>query len=85
MVDRKQGQPRNMAGLSREIQDFVRRRAKEQELKASEPKKKLKIQLLISELEILLLNMSNSDPNVVSAKSKLLELKTLIAETSGTK
>ena len=85
MVDRKREQHGRRIGLTREIQDFVRKKARRQELEASGPKKNLEIKLLIGELESLLLKMPNSDPNIVSAKSKLLKLKILIAEALDTK
>jgi len=81
MPDKKPEQPEDRPGLTRDIQDFVRRRAAKHEVKASGVRKHTDIQLLISELDDLLLNMSPSDPRVYTAREKLLELKKSINRT----
>ena len=86
MADKKREQHVNRPRISHDVLDFVQKRAREQRLSSSSLKeKRLQIKLLISELENLCLTMPASDPNVVSAKSKLLELKTLITDVFDTK
>ena len=81
MADKERGQRVSRPRISHEVLDFVKKKAREQRLASSSLKeKRLKIKSFISELENLCLTMPASDPNVVSAKSKLLELKTLIAD-----
>ena len=81
MPDRKPDTPKDRSGLTRDIQAFVRRRADKQEVKSPAGRTHLRIQLVISELDNLLLNMSLSDPKVATAREKLLELKKLIGRT----
>ncbi len=81
MVNKKHEHPDKRAMLTGNIQDFIRKRNIKRDIKTSEARKHVEIQLLISELENLLLNMSLSDKQVAAAKSKLLELKKLISST----
>ena len=81
MPDKRPEQPKDRSGLTRDIQAFVRRRADKQDVKTTGVKKHLEIQLLLSELDGLLSNMSLSDPKVYTAREKLLELKNLISRT----
>jgi hypothetical protein len=81
MPDKNPETPKDRSGLTRDIQNFVRRRTDKKEVKASGVRKHTEIQLLLSELDNLLMNMSHSDPRVATAKDKLLELKELIDKT----
>jgi len=81
MVNKKHEHPDRRTMLTGNIQDFIRKRNIKRDIKTSEARKHVEIQLLISELENLLLNMSLSDKQVAAAKSKLLELKKLISST----
>jgi len=81
MVNKKHKHPDRRAMLTGDIHDFIRKRNIKRDIKTSEARKHVEIQLLISELENLLLNMSLSDKQVAAAKSKLLELKKLISST----
>jgi len=81
MVNKRHEHPDRRTMLTGNIQDFIRKRNIKRDIKTSEARKHVEIQLLISELENLLLNMSLSDKQVAAAKSKLLELKKLIAST----
>ena len=81
MPDKKPETPRDRSGFTRDIQAFVRRRADKQEVKVSGARKHMEIQLLISEMDNLLLNMAKSNPGVATAREKLLELKKLITKT----
>jgi hypothetical protein len=81
MPDNRREQPPKRNPLMHDIQDLVRKRGIKQEVKVSEGRKHVEIQLLLSELENLLLNLSQTDKRVVAARAKLLELKKLIAAT----
>jgi len=81
MADKKKEQPDKRARLTGDIQDFLRKRGIKRDVKTSEARKHVEIQLVLSELENMLLNMSPLDPKVIVAKSKLRELKILIANT----
>lgn len=81
MVNKRHEHPDRRTMLTGNIQDFIRKRNIKRDIKTSEARKHVEIQLLISELENLLLNMSLSDKQVAAAKSKLLELKKLISST----
>jgi hypothetical protein len=81
MVDKRPDQPKKNTGLTSDIQNFVRRRADKadkQDVKGSGVKKHMEIQLLISELDNLLSNMSQTDLKVYTAREKLLELQKII-------
>ena len=81
MAENKREKPDRRARLTGDIQDFIRKRGIKQEVTASKTRKHVEIQLLISELENLLLNMSPSDKKVAAAKSKLKDIKRLITST----
>ena len=81
MPDKRPEQPKDRSGLTRDVQAFIRRRTDKQGVKTTGVRKNLEIQLLISELDGLLSNMSQTDPKVYTAREKLLELKNLISRT----
>ena len=81
MPDKRPEQPKDRSGLTRDVQAFIRRRTDKQGVKTTGVRKNLEIQLLISELDSLLSNMSQTDPKVYSAREKLIELKNLISRT----
>lgn len=74
-------EPYKKPDFTSDIRDFVRRRADEQGVKASGVRTHLEIQLLISELDNMLLNLSKSNPKVTEARAKLMDLKKLIGKT----
>ena len=67
--------PKDINSLSQDIHAYVKNRAYKRDEKVVEARKHVEIQLLLSELENLLLNMSPSDPKVLAARTKLLDLK----------
>ena len=79
-MPQKREEPYKKADFTSDIRDFVKRRADQQEVKASGVRTHLEIQLLISELDNMLLNLSKSNPKVTDARAKLLELKKLIGK-----
>ena len=81
MPGQKREEPHKKADFSSDIRDFVKRRADAREVKASDVRTHLEIQLLISELDNILLNLSKSNPEVITARNKLIELKALIVKT----
>jgi len=81
MADKRHEQSDKSTRLTGDIQEFIRKRTIKRDIKTSDARKHVEIQLLISELENLLMNMSQADPKVIVAKSKLRELKILIANT----
>jgi len=85
MPRRKREEPYQKADFTSDIRDFVKRRADAREIKASDVRKHTEIQLLISELDNILLNLPKSNPGVIAARYKLLELKDLIGKTLDTK
>ena len=78
---RPREQPELKTSIKQDVQAYVKKRAENRELKAVEAKKHVEIQLLLSELENMLLNMSQSDPKILAARSKLLELKIAFYKT----
>ena len=77
----KRKEPEKKRNLTQDIQELMRRRGIKQEAMAVSARKHVEIQLLLSELENLLLNMSPVDKRVIAAKAKLRDLKKLIAST----
>ena len=77
----KRKEPEKKRNLTQDIQELMRRRGIKQEAMAVSARKHVEIQLLLSELENLLLNMSAVDKRVIAAKAKLRDLKKLIAST----
>jgi hypothetical protein len=75
MADKHDEQPRYMKTLSQEVHAFVKRRDVKHGEKVVEAKNTFEIQLRLSELENLLMKMSQSDPNVLATRQKLFELK----------
>lgn len=75
MKDKKSESPNDSSVLTRDIQAYMRRRADNHQDKISGGRKHTDIQLLISELDNLLLNMSQSDATVYTAREKLADLK----------
>jgi hypothetical protein len=67
--------------LTRDIQAFMRNRAiNQKDGKTVAVRKHVEIQLLIAELDNLLLHMSEDDPAVKEARTKLSDLKNLITK-----
>jgi hypothetical protein len=81
MTDKRHEQPRDEKTLSQDIQAYVQKRADKQETKGVEARKHIEIQLLLSELENMLLKMAQSDPQVLSARQKLFDLKIAFYKT----
>ena len=80
-MPQKREEPYKKPDFTSDIREFVKRRADEKEVKASGVRTHLEIQLLISELDNMLLNLSKTNPKVTEARAKLLELKKLIGKT----
>ena len=81
MKFKRREQPKVKTSITQDVQAYVKKRAENREVKAVEAKKHVEIQLLLSELENMLLNMSQSDTKILAIRSKLLELKIAFYKT----
>lgn len=81
MKNKKSEQDKDKKTLSQDIHAYVKQRADKREEKVVEAREHVEIQLLLSELENLLLNMSPIDPKVLATRTKLLELKIAFYKT----
>jgi hypothetical protein len=82
MSEHKPDKPRMRTLLTRDIQNFVRKRAEHKpDEKTTTSRKHVEIQLLITELDNILLRMNSADTSVILAREKLSELKQQINKT----
>ena len=75
------GPTKDRNSLSQDIRAYVKNRADRQEVKAEEARQHVEIQLLLSEMDNLLLQMSQNNPLVLTARQKLFEIKIAFYKT----
>jgi hypothetical protein len=81
MSDKHQQSTKDQTSLSQDIRAYVKKRTDKQETKAGEARKYMEVQLLLSELENLLLQMDQDDTQVFSSRKKLFDLKIAFYKT----
>jgi hypothetical protein len=81
MSDKHQQSTKDQTSLSQDIRAYVKKRTDKQGEKAGEARKHMEVQLLLSELENLLLQMDQDDTQVFSSRKKLFELKIAFYKT----
>jgi hypothetical protein len=81
MSNKRHEPTKDETSLTQDIQAYVKKRADKQDERVVEARKHVEIQLLLSELENLLLNMSPADSKVIAARTKLLDLKIAFYKT----